>query len=90
MGTDADQGLDAGVGAVRCPWAADSGEWAQKQEGWKQEITDDCAANGPRAVARRLRVVWVRGDADRLAGGGCGTRDRLGMGEACIPNRWLG
>lgn len=88
MGTDADQGLDAGVGAVRCPRAADSGEWAQKQEGWKQEITGDCAANGPRAAAQGLRVVWVRRDRPPL-----GRRVRHPGPAGCgwpIPNRWLG
>ena len=51
MGTDAEQVLDVDVGAARCPQGADGGEWAEKQEDWKQEITDDCAANGPREAA---------------------------------------
>ena len=51
LGTDAEQVLDVDVGAARCPQGADGGEWAEKQEDWKQEITDDCAANGPRETA---------------------------------------
>lgn len=75
-------------GRSGAPRAADSGEWAQKQR-LKQEITDDCGKNGPRAAARGLRVVWVRRRRPPL-----GRRVRhpglAGCGEACIPNRWLG
>lgn len=76
LGTDAEQVLDAG---------GDSAE-GRVAGGLEAGITDDGVASGHRAANGALEssseapVVWVRGGADRLTGGGCGTRGPAGCG----------